>query len=997
MNHAWNQSEFDLLFSKKQRAKWYLAVHKPGILAHLQVVSPPNTYPASAIDTLNISGSQYVTEGLTAWVGSTSGASDLGRVRVRRDYELTDPFLSIMESGSGLIRWNDANYITVVDERRPWTKHPRYDTSASRWRMDYDVGHAGQLGNYPPMAVLGAPVVGILNESGEMNASFVGSNSFGFDSPLNTFVWEFPDGSNSLTEGTEADPLVKTFSGASKNGNYVKLTITDMNVASHVGYRLIWAFENEADLPRVLYTAITGGPEQGGYQTQIHTYGLDDLDIAPGTEVVIFESASYGSTASELGGNSIYRNNVVFRGWTTNEQIVQNPDTGVAILNAVTIDGMMNNMPSYDVFYAQASPIPGASEWVASWNLSMDRVAFNLLRWRSNIADICDFRPGSGNAMSTHILYQNLPRADIFSQLRSNYWERGMFWKFSSDMQSALHSFPDPNITGGSAAMDIFPVFSASNIGGTVNVERIFHEPVAQIQLYAVASVTPLGAESPGNVFGYSGGKVEHTQGLTTNSQDELITWSGNLRAKRNAKFKRVVTPLAGNARIDPVPYSIFPLTLPPEKNARRLDWRNKLFIPQELTLTYQQGYGVIPTLVSEEVVDGAGGSAITFPTIISLEPPPPPPPVDPPGPSVGSDIVYVMGTNHLGRTRDFGASNPTWDDVPIPSVTRCLDFILDPWNPKNGGWLATDQGLYRTANLDSSAPSWTQVLSKSAIESALSTLNYRDGYKVVGSINKQGYFAFFFITDIDTISGGANLCCAYTDDNGNNWGFTTIDTNIFGVAGSAWGGAADYVPHLVGGNVVLYAASIDTTPSPPSARPQVFKSTNGGASWSSVGTIGSYTAEDDITPYSVHCPYNSNEDGLDVYVAFKTGIYKSINGSTFSSLGISPQQNINRTSVETYTQDQNVVYIWDSSDNIRVSENNAASFSTRGSVPGTLKAAGGFPFDKQRYYSVSDTGIYASFDGGNNFVDKTGNYPVSALSPSASYNKAVIVPVWVS
>lgn len=990
MRHAWNQSELNLVSSKKQRSKWYLAIHRPQILAHYSVVSTPVDHPVSAIDVLNISGSQFVDEGHTAWVGTGSGLSDLGKVRVRRPYGQWDgPFMPVMESGSGLIRWNDATHITVVDEYRPWVKHPRYNTATSKWGWDYDYYDAGQLKNYPPLVVMGAPFVGIL-ENGSVSGSFVGSNSVLFDSGVSAEFWQTPDGRNFFYGGTETSPLVIDFNGASPGGKYMKYTIIDTNVTSHVGKRLIFTFDDVSTLPRVGFTQIAGGKKQGGYVTQIYAYNLDDTKLPPGTEVIIFEASSYGNTACAMGGNSPFRNNIVFRGWTTNEQIVKDPRTGMAMITAETIDGIMKNQPSYDTFYVQTSPVPTASEIIGTYNLSLDRVAFNHLRWRSTVGDICDFYPASGLAMSIHPVYQNLPRASWWEQMRQNYYDKGMLWGFSSDMQSNLFSYEDLNITGNSAAYNAFPEFTAKQMGGQLNIERVYHEEAAQVKLYAVASTTPYGAESPGNVLGYAGGNVEQTQGLMVDTQDRLITWSGNLRAKRNAEFKRVTMPLAGNFRIDPVPNALIPVTLSASANARNISWQNKLFTPNEINVTYDVATGVKSTLVLEEIVDGKGGSAITFPVITNLPPPDPEDNPPPPGPSVGNDIVYVMGTNHLGRTRDFNANNPTWDNVPIPSVTRCLDFILDPWNPKNGGWLSTDQGLYRTGSLDSSTPSWSLVLSKSTIESTIGGSNFRDGYKIVGSINKQNYFAYFFLA---TVGGAQRLYCAYTTNNGSSWGISLISS-----WGSAlWAGAADYVPHLIGNNVVLYVAGVDELDSPLSARPEVFKSTNGGVTWSSLGTIGSYQTLSDMTPLSLHCPYNNNANGLDVYFANRSSIYKSIDGSSFTSLGITPQNNINRTVVETYTQNQNIVYIWDSSDNIRVSENAAGSFSTRGSVPGTLKAAGGFPFNSQRYYSVSDTGIYASFDGGNSFVNKTNNYPVSQLSPSASYNKAVIVPVWVS
>jgi hypothetical protein len=827
-------------------------------------------------------------------------------------------------------------------------------------------------------------------KNNQISGSFVGEHSLAFDESISSYTWVFPDGRNYFYNGTESSPLVVDFTGSSPNGNYVQLAVIDANAASHIGKRLIFAFDDLSSLPRVAFTSITGGKPSGGYTTQIYTYGLGDDDLAPGTEIIIFEAASYGNTACAMGGNSPFRQNIVFRGWTTNEQITKDPSTGMAIITAETINGIMGNAPSYDTFYVQTSPVPTSSEIIGTYNLSLDRVTFNHMRWRSTVGDICDFYPASGLAMSLHPVYQNLPRSSWWDQLRTNYYERGMLWGIGSDMQSAIFSYEDINITGASADYNAFPVFNSRHFGGQTSIERTYHDVAAQVKMYAVSSTTPYGAESPGGVLGYAGGDVEHTQGLIVDTQDRLITWAGNWRAKQNAEFKRIVTPLAGNMRLDPIPNALIPFTIAADKNARKLNWSNKLFYPQEVTVNYNLGRGVTVELVSEEIVNGKGGSAITFPTITPLPPPDPEDNPPPPGPSVGSDVVYVMGTNHLGRTRDFGANHPTWDNVPIPTVTRCWDFILDPWNPKDGGWLSTDQGLYRTTNLNSTVPSWTQVLSKSAIESGTGRSNYRSGYKIIGSINKQNYFAFFFLVDT---GGQKYLYCASTTDSGSNWVFSEIDNFDVG----DWGGAADYVPHLVNGQVVLYAAGIDVTGSPLTARPEVFKSTNGGLTWASVGTIGSLSPTADATPYSVHCPYNDNTDGNDVYVANVLGIYKSINGSTFTSLGIVPQTNINRTSVETYTQDQTIVYVWDNSDNIRVSTNNAASFETRGSVPGTLKAAGGFPFNSQRYYSVSDTGIYASFDGGVSFIDKTNNYPVSQLSPSASYNKAIIVPVWVS
>lgn len=678
MRQAWSETELALGSSKRQRARWYLAVHKPETLGIFTMDATPDTHPVSAIEVTNISGvASAASEGLTLWLGSQSGASDLGRVRLRKKYIGDNP-MPVMESGSGLVRWNDVTHITVKEEFRPWVRHPRYNTATSSWKMDYEINYGDQLEYWAPQVVMGAPFVKILDSSGTTNGSFVGEHSLSYDSPINTWLWTFPDDTTSTGAGTEGDPVLVNFSGASKNGNYFSLRVTNDQGRSHTGYRLMWAFDNLSDLPRVSHAEISGGVENGGYVTQLQVYNLNDDDIAPGAEVVIFEAASYGNTASTLGGNSPFRNNVVMRGWVTNEQINKNPQTGMTILTVETIDGIMKNAPSYDVFYAMIGDgsdgvsIPSGSEWIATspvgaW-MTIDRVAVNMFRWRSTVGDICDFFPAGGIANSWPIVYQNLPRSDWWTQLRTNYNERGALMRVASDMQSSIFAFADPNILGTSATTQQMPTLTASNIGGQVQIERTFHDQTAQVQIYAVASTTPFGAESPGEVFGYAGGKVEHTQGLMGYSQAILTTWSGNIRADMNAEFKRVVTPLAGNMRIDPVPYGLVPISVDFSNHGKRLDWTDKMFIPFESRVTYQMGESVVTELISKEVVDGKGGSAITFPVITNVEPPSAPPPISPPGPTTGTgaDIVYVMGDNYLARTTNFNNNNPFWSGTNL-------------------------------------------------------------------------------------------------------------------------------------------------------------------------------------------------------------------------------------------------------------------------------------------------------------------------------------------
>jgi hypothetical protein len=996
MRQVWNQSELDVASSKMQRSRWYLAIHKPRVIG--EFVNDTNFSSAHPLDSLPIDppypdGASDVKAGMTVWFGSTQGGSDLGRARIVEDWDDTGN-LYFMESGSGLFRWNDVLYMTVVEEFRPWVRHPTFPAVA--WEMDNAyIQYTDQLETYPPLAVMGAPFVKILDGAGTATGSFVGEHSVSWDDSITEWLWEFPDGDTSSSEGTEAAPVSKEFSGASPGGSYVSLTVTTAGGRTHTGRRLCFAFDDISSLPRVAFTAIQGGTVAGGYRAQIQAYNLNDDDLPPGTEIIIFESASYGSTASELGGNSPYRNNIVFRGWLTDEQIQKTPETGLVVLSAETINGIMNKAPSYDVFYAyKPSGVPSGSQWVATTKiLTPDRVAFNLMRWRSTVGDIVDFFPASKLAISFPMLYQNLPRDNWWNQLKTNYYDRGLLYGVAADMQSNIFAYSDPNITGGSASeFETFPVLTASNIGGTVSIERSHFDATAQVQLYAVSIAQPLGAESPGNVMGYFGGKVERAEGLSIDTQQRLIDWAGNLREKNNAEFKRVAFPLAGNLRIDPVPNMIVPVTVSTEKHGKRIDWEGKSFIPFELQLNYETGGIPLATIVAEEVVNGKGGSSITFPTIIPVEPPPSPDPAPPPGPVVdgtGDGTVYVMGEYFLGRTRNFSSQYPTWNTENIgPTSDIYYDFILDPWNPTNGAYLTTDSGVYKTTNLDSSSPSWTLVASAATIISSAG--GYWNPYKISASINVQNYVAIFF----EGTSGA--LYCMYSTDGGTSWSYSQIDAQSENIQ---FGGGADYVPHIVNGGIMLYAIGGEYSGSPPQYRPKCFRSTDGGATWSARGAVGNLLSGWGFAiAYACHCPYDGNEAGNIVYIAAAGSTWKSTDGGmTWTSLGIIPEANVTRHAIETHTENNNIAYIWSQDLTVRVSTDAAASFQTRGTVPGTqIKAAGGFPFDSGKYYVVSNTGVYYSNDGGNSFQDKTNNFPTDALSGMATNDRAIIVPLWI-
>lgn len=1051
MRNGFTAAQLAKLRTRPQGAEWYLAIHRPQKLDRFSLTNPsamtgsivaavPATRVSASTWTVARFQASLVKAGMTGIVLGTNLSDILGEVRIRRDWVGSDTELYIAESGSGLINWTQASVIDVIDQYRPWIKHPRYDTDASQWRMDFDIAYDGQLNNWGPYANLGPPVIALPTcyvSSGEGSSvprwvvDFWGGDSVSIQNIVSGGSWTFPDGQTVTSLiGTSSAPLKMTFSEASPGGSYFSFAVSDNTGASHIGRRLIFAVEDISQFSRVNISDITGGIEQGGYQARfiasnaqgkstdpkgtITKLSVDSYPYLDNSEIVVFERAKYGNDDGSVGGNYGHRESTIFRGWITGKDVRISPFSSDMYLTAATAGEYLADADSYDIFLANYQA--GGSDWTEMQGLCLDGTAQFALKWRSTLGGICDFYPMGLLGTTETILYQDLPRAPFFEQLRSNYGERGVLGYFANDMQSNMHAFQDINISGLSATTPRIDLEN-EDFRDEIEINNPPRDLNSQVSFYAVTSDIPYGAESPAHVRGYYGGERVFERGLLVDSQDRLITWTGNYRAKINSRFPRTVLRMANNMRIDPVPQSIVRMSLAASDNARGIAWSDKDHLVKELNVTYDANMGYpLWDLTVEEVVNGIGGSSITFPTTADIVPVPTNPPdpgiIDFPGlPPVtdtfgtGMGTVYALVVGTLYRTRAFSAASPTWSDITPSGVTGLNDFILDPWSPSTTGYLLGDDGVYRSTTLDSSTPSWTHVIDAAGL-AALSVASSRY-YKIVASINVQGYLSFI----ANTATNG--VIHYYSTDGGDTWGYHNI-ARPAGITGAlTQSGGHDIVPHLVNGSIVLYATFVETSGGTGSNKAVLVRSTDGGANWSAYGSTYAYSGN----PFGgvlVHCPYANNDDGSNVYwgqyaangapYLFKTTSAGTTDISRTYTLPASG--GIKRWMAETYTLDNQKSYQWEpfSSGGLYTSDDAGANWSavsTTGiNTSGYTFSTGGFPANSSQFYLIRNDGtsmkIYVSTDRGATWTNKTGNM-VEATPGVIGVTQArcVIVPLW--
>lgn len=160
-----------------QWQRGYLWVHKPTVVFAAELhYTNTTTYGKNATNahiwnylffqnvTTGSNDASEVLEGMTLLLGTTAGAYDLGRVRVKQVVNVNPP------NAYGLKIWASNNihdgevfpastaYITVLDQYLPWFKPPYYGVASGY--VDGDLGPGGATHSQFPIANAGPGVVG---------------------------------------------------------------------------------------------------------------------------------------------------------------------------------------------------------------------------------------------------------------------------------------------------------------------------------------------------------------------------------------------------------------------------------------------------------------------------------------------------------------------------------------------------------------------------------------------------------------------------------------------------------------------------------------------------------------------------------------------------------------------------------------------------------------------------------------------------------------------
>lgn len=631
--------------------------------------------------------------------------------------------------------------------------------------------------------------------------------------------------------------------------------------------------------------------------------------------------------------------------------------------------------------------------------LSVGEALWHLYYWHSTLPNIVDMAGLDSDGMDLNYA-TDFEEGTLFGMAETMYGR--VRRTLSTDRNGNMRFVPIINLLTDAerAALDTTMTIVDADKGANISFVQRHHKPAAMATvsgIYFPGTFDSNGnpeaegycAVAPGDLPEYGGEAIVRLERQTLRDQAHANALAGRLLARENREIEEIVVLFHGDYSdfLDPKA-DLWAIT--DANNDLGISWSGQGLIPDTVTIQVSSEgaitcFGFFEPEVTSR--DGISTDCLSFPEdpggeIIIIP--------DTPGDGFGK--LYTMTEDVLARTLNLSASYPLYSSIGPAGAGEFYDFILDPWNPRQRGWLSTEQGLYLSTDLDQTVPSWTAMLSKATIEAALGT-DFLRPYKVLGSINVEGYVAYFF-----TINTA--MYCAFSNDYGATWNYATS----WHSGTVAWRGAVDIVPHVVNGNLTLYqwiqGPGSDNTL-------KLYKSTNRGQSWAAVYTLDIGT-NDAVYCTTVHCPYDDNDAGDIVYlghgdagagVSARKGVYRSTNGGSAISELVDESILVKRWGVETYTEDRTRVYYWNEDDELWLSTNDAASFSQKAAagISGNIMSTGGFPTNENQFYVMTDgVGIYVSITEGDSFIDKTGDWNTHGWGTPSVDGRQVIVPLWV-
>lgn len=670
----------EILRSQPQSTQLYLSIFQPQVLFTAQVNNASAARGDRVITYDNASGTYTSIEsGMTMWIGSTPGANDIGKIRVR---SATNTTITVSENSG--ISWRDNLYLTVF---RYWELWPIFiriipdpnNTNNVIFYKDYDIAYTNQnstLGTF----VNAGPHRAIMLDPATQQAQiyYTSTGSYNMLGDALSYSWTF-QGACGITGSTLATPGYITYCTP---GNYVtKLVISGSSGEVDTTYRYVSVYNDQnPPIQRWQLNELRGSRDEGGYTASIKVF--ETIPLQQNAVVVIFGQSQYGTNVQNIGGNAQNASDIFFVGYIDKDTISYDYQHSEVSFDAVSITSLMKKSSGFSVsVQSKANP----AYWYELLDMDSRRALYHYFRWHTTVLLFNDFQYlgddykiqfFDSDRLSMYDAVNNYMRDTMIGQVVSD--RQGKVW---AEVQAMAYTNPTGTFT---PVMDI----TKRDWRNTPNIEERLNQEVAYAEYGGVAysgvvtgTFAALIGSAPGNAPGFYGG-IDNHEGQALLGQDQLNSLVGNVTANKNSPYPVINMEMSEvTTNLDIAPQEVVGVHITKDDTIRNLAI-DGLYIPDAMSWKYDpNGLKLLPQIDYKQLVNGLPGETVTIPVT--------------PENNIGAGFNVPIFSFPMLPPLTFPTST-------VPSVTKRV-IIHDKS-------LAGGVGLLYTETLDKVSPSWLSI-----------------------------------------------------------------------------------------------------------------------------------------------------------------------------------------------------------------------------------------------------------------------------------------------
>jgi len=672
-------SQLEIARTRPVRTKLNLFLYEPRAVLkcrlNANVSKGAMTIPYGNVITGSYTG---IEANMALLVGSSEGAQDYGRVRLRSG---SSSQFSVAENDG--IQWVSGSYLTVL---RYWDILPVYpriitdpeDNTNVIFYKDYDIPHSGQNNRLGAFINAGSHR-SVLLENGSGTAYYSSTGTLSLMGSSMTYDWAFeggtPTGSTSATPG---NVMYTT------PGDYATRLRVTTNGITDTTYRYVSVRHapGNGNTPPILkwkIDGLQGSRDAGGYTARVTIY--ETVNVQENSLIIISSEEFYGSTKANLGGNNPNGENIFFTGYVEAGSIKYSYDKSSVEFTVSSVTAIMKKSTGYSISVESKQ---AASTWYELQDMDCRRAIYHYLRWHTTVLLTTDVRFRGDDRK---IQFFDADRGSLYDAVNGLMADT-LMGNVSSDRQGAIYAEVSPvgyeNPTG--SFPPVMEITKRDWVGEPA-IEYVPYSPSSYVELGGIAysgastgTFTAFLSGAPGDVPLEHGSIETDPGGLALTSQAQLNQLSGNVFYTKKHKYPRIQfsnsTPMRN---LDIAPYEALQVNITQSDTVSNVAISG-LYYPNSMQFSYEPEKEKLTSGMDvSAIVTGIPGDTIVIPEV--------------------ADDIY-----------DFDANFPNFSFPPF-SISIPQYAITDPMSVDNILVWVYNVGFFYTTNGSDPSPSWNSMM----------------------------------------------------------------------------------------------------------------------------------------------------------------------------------------------------------------------------------------------------------------------------------------------